>query len=110
MSEIFDLSRQFIYRGARPLDFARWRFHFEGGPKTDVLEALSHYQNGDGGFGHALEPDCWNPFSSPLQTWAATEILHEIGFFDSAHPLVQGILRYLESGKDFNGHHWYNTI
>lgn len=110
MNDIFDLSRRFIYLNARPLDHARWRFHFEGGPKTDVLEALSHYQNEDGGFGHALEPDCWNPFSSPLQTWAATEILHEIGFFDSAHPLVQGILRYLESGKDFNGHHWYNTI
>ena len=110
MREIFDLSRQFIYRGARPLDFARWRFHFEGGPKTDVLEALSHYQNEDGGFGHALEPDCWNPFSSPIQTWAATEILHEIGFHDSAHPLVAGILKYLESGKDFDGHYWHNTV
>ena len=103
-------ARSFIYRNARPLDLARWKYLFEGGSKEEVLTALAEYQNDDGGFGHALEPDCWNPDSSPVQTWVATEIIHEIGLEDKGHPIVRGILRYLSSGKDFDGHTWANTI
>lgn len=110
MKDVLHLSREFIYRNARPLDLARWRFHFDKGSQEDVLTALSHYQNEDGGFGHGLEPDAWNPYSSPIQTWTATEILREINFTQSSHPLIKGILRYLESGEDFDGHHWLNTI
>ena len=106
----FTKARDFIYRNARPLDLARWRFHFENGNEDEVLNALAVYQNEDGGFAHALEPDCWNPLSSPIQTWAATEILREIRFTDRDHPIVQGILRYLASGKDSNGHQWQNTV
>jgi hypothetical protein len=73
------------------------------------LAALSEYQNEDGGFGHALEADCFNPLSSPIQTWAATEILWETGL-DEDHPIIQGILKYLESGKDFNGKCWTRTV
>lgn len=108
--ECFSRARRFVYRNARPLDLARFHFHFEHGGAEAVLAALSAYQNADGGFGHALEPDAWNPASAPIQTWAATEVLRELGFFDSAHPLVAGILRYLESGRDFDGHTWANTI
>jgi len=99
-----------MYRNARPLDLARWQFHFENGSKVHVLTALSSYQNEDGGFGHALEADCWNPNSSPIQTWAATEILREIEFEDRDHPIIVGILKYLDSGADFDGHVWYNTV
>lgn len=103
-------ARNFIYKNARPLDIARWKYLFEGSSKEDILSALEVYQNDDGGFGHALEPDCWNPDSSPIQTWVATEIIREIGLEDKRHPVVQGILRYLSSGKDFDGHTWANTI
>lgn len=103
-------ARDFIYRNARPLDLARWQYHFEDGSKEAVLRALSFYQNEDGGFGHALEADAWNPHSAPIQTWVATEILREIEFTDPAHPIVKGILRYLESGKDFNGSFWYKVV
>lgn len=110
MKELFESACNFIYRNARPLDLARWQFHFEGGSKDTVLKALSAYQNIDGGFGQALEPDAWNPNSSPIQTWAAIEVLREIHFTDSAHPLVQGVLRYLSEGQDFNGHFWLTVI
>lgn len=106
----FEKARAFIYRNARPLDLARWQYHFEGGSKESVLTALAAYQNKDGGFGHALESDAWNPNSAPIQIWAATEILREIDFADSAHPIIKGVLLYLERGKDFNGHFWYNTV
>jgi hypothetical protein len=110
MNSVFQKAEGFIYRNARPLDFARWQYHFESGSKEAVLNALSYYQNEDGGFGHALEPDAWNPNSSPIQTWFATEILREIKFTDNSHPIIKGILNYLESGKDFDGHYWYNII
>lgn len=103
-------ARKFIYQNARPLDFARWQYLFEGGSRDAVLRVLEAYQNEDGGFGHGLEADCWNPDSSPIQTWAATEIIKEVGLSDSSHPLIQGILRYLGSGTNFDSHVWYNSI
>ena len=106
----FEKARSFVYRNARPLDLARWKFLFENGSRDEVLNILASYQNEDGGFGNGLEADCWNPESSPVQTWAATEIILEIGLDDSTHPLIQGILRYLASTKDFDGHMWFNTI
>jgi hypothetical protein len=110
MSTVFEKARLFMYRNARPVDIARWQYHFEKGGKEAVLTALSAYQNDDGGFGHALEADSWNPHSSPIQTWAATEILKEIDFADREHPILCGILRYLGSGTDFIGDKWTNTV
>lgn len=63
----FETARNFIYKNARPLDIARWKYLFENGCREDVLLALAAYQNEDGGFGHALEPDCWNLNSSPFR-------------------------------------------
>jgi hypothetical protein len=106
----FELARNFVYRNARPLDLARWTYLFENGSKADVLKCLAAYQNPDGGFGHALEPDCWNPNSSPVQTWTATQIIKELNLEDKEHPVIQGILKYLSSGADFDGHTWANSI
>ena len=107
---VFELARNFVYKNARPLDMARWLFLFEKGSKQDVPQFLASYQNADGGFGHALEPDCWSPYSSPVQTWTATQIIKEINFEEKDHPIIQGILNYLSSGKNFDGHTWANTI
>lgn len=110
MKTVLEKARNFIYKNARPLDLARWQYHFEDGSREAVLRCLSCYQNEDGGFGHALEADSWNPNSAPIQTWTATEILREIEFTDASHPIIQGILRYLESGRDFDGKMWFNQI
>jgi len=106
----FDSAKAWIYRNARPIDFARWQFHFENGNKENILNILSSYQNSDSGFGHALEADAWNPNSSPIQTWAAIELLREIEIEDKSHPLIIDILRYLNSGRDFSDGKWLNTI
>lgn len=103
-------SGAFIYRNARPLDLARWMYLFENGDRDSVLKILAAYQNEDGGFGHGLEPDCWTPDSSPVQTWTATEIIKETGLEDAEHPVIQVILKYLSSGMDFDGHTWANTV
>ena len=108
----FEQARDFIYRCARPIDLARWQYHFENGSRDAVLRALSAYQNADGGFGHALEADSFNPNSCPIQTLTAAGILREIGFADPAHPIAASMLRYLDSGADFDeaSRQWLNTV
>ncbi len=110
--DVFDKARGFIYRNARPIDLARWRFFFEEGSGEDVLKYLAAYQNTDGGFGHALEADSFNPNSSPVQTWQATNIIREIGLGDPSNDIIKGILKYLDSGADFDeGHYqWLNCV
>lgn len=104
-------ARAFMYRCARPLELALWQHRFEGGPLENVLHALSFYQNADGGFGHALEADNWNPGSSPLTTQTAAAILFDLDV-PAGHPIIQGVLRYLDSGKDFDEAHrqWTCTV
>ena len=108
----FEQARTYIYRHARPLDLARWQYHFENGSREAVLGALAAYQNPDGGFAHALEADSFNPHSCPIQTSTAVVLLREIGLNDPEHPIIQGILRYLASGADFDQAHrqWLNTV
>jgi hypothetical protein len=108
--EEFVLIKEWIYRNARPLDLARWKYQFEGASADMLLEALAFYQNGDGGFGHALEPDSLNPNSSPLQTSTAIERIEEIGGLKSDHPIILGILKYLASGTDFFADRWCLVI
>lgn len=47
--------------------------------KEAVLEVLSQYQNSDGGFGHALEPNLRPPLSSVYTTSQGLYILREVG-------------------------------
>ena len=106
----FELARRFVYRCARPLELARWQYHFGGGTVEAVERSLSVYQNPDGGFGHAIEPDLWNPASTPIGTWAATAIMREVGI--NGGRLIEGVLRYLDSGADFDAAHnqWLNCV
>ncbi len=108
--EDFRAIRLFIYRNARPLDLYRWQYHFENGLAEKVVWALSAYQNGDGGFGNALEADAWNPNSSPIQTGTAACILLETAFSQMNHPLPWGMLQYLDSGADFEDDRWMSVV
>ncbi len=99
-----------VHRNARPVDLALWRCLFEGGAPLDVADALLPYQNEDGGFGHALEPDNWNPHSTPITTVHALHYLAMAGFFDQSHPAYQGIWRYLRSGAGRMENGWMFTV
>jgi hypothetical protein len=92
-SDCFQRARPFIYRNARLLDRRRYEYFFEGGSKEAVIEALRAYQNADGGFGNALEPDIRCPFSQPVPTEMALAIMDQIGLFDEQ--ILEGINRYL---------------
>lgn len=60
-----------------------------------MIDALRPYQNSDGGFGHALEPDLRGPESQPVPVEMALQVLDATGEIDA--DMVDGILRYLES-------------
>lgn len=110
MNTTFEKAKAFIYRNARPLDLARFQYHFENGSKEAIMKVLSYYQNEDGGFGNAVEADCWNPNSIPLHSNTASEIIREIGFEDDQHPVIQGLLKWYASGEHFNGKTWEITV
>ena len=87
-------AKAFIFEWGRPLEQARYLYHFENGTATAVLTQLAPFQNQDGGFGHALEPDMRLPQSSVLATTVGLQILGEIKA-TSHEPIVQAAMRYL---------------
>lgn len=62
----FDRARRFIYSEARLLERLLFEVKFEGAEPETIGRLVSAYQNPDGGFGHALEPDVRCPESQPL--------------------------------------------
>ncbi len=92
-ANILERAKSFLYKNGRLLDRRRFEYHFEGGSKQAVLDVLRAYQNADGGFGNALEPDIRCPQSQPVPTEMALHIMDEIGAFDPE--IMDGIVRYL---------------
>ncbi|XEC94198.1 prenyltransferase/squalene oxidase repeat-containing protein [Paenibacillus tarimensis] len=91
--KLLERAKQFIYNNARLIDRKRYEYHFEGGSQKAVIEALRGYQNPDGGFGNALEPDIRCPHSQPVPTEMALQMMEDVDAFD---PLIlEGIARYL---------------
>mgnify|MGYP006279609473 CR=1 FL=1 len=101
----FHRAQQFLVEVARPLEQDLFTYHFQGKERDAVLDSLSEFQNEDGGFGRALEPDLRTPRSSALAT--------AIGFYHLAemdcapdHPLVEGAVGYLRSTLDVDKKAW----
>lgn len=76
--QAFEAAAQFIQTRARPLEAARFRHEFSDEPAEAVLECLAAYQNADGGFGNALEPDLRTRASSALCTSIACQMLRTL--------------------------------
>lgn len=77
-NERFESARHFLMRDARETERALFGFHFGDGGREAVLKALARYQNADGGFGHALEPDIRDANSSAYTTEIGLAILDHI--------------------------------
>ncbi|MFN2142254.1 MAG: hypothetical protein ACK2U5_17330 [Candidatus Promineifilaceae bacterium] len=95
----FARARAYLLNEARPLERALFRYHFEDGTAVAVWQELAAFQNGDGGFGHALEPDVRTPTSSALATGIALRTLAEIGA-PPEHPMAQDAVGYLKKTLD----------
>jgi hypothetical protein len=95
----FTHAQEFLLQHARPLERARFRFHFQNGPAAEVRSALAAFQNDDGGFGRALEPDLRLPASSAIATTQAFQYLRETGV-PARDPLVQAAVRWTQTAFD----------
>jgi hypothetical protein len=104
-TQAFTRARDFLYSKARPLERAMFAFHFDGGAVDDVLTALIPFQNEDGGFGKALEPDLRTSSSSALATGDGLSILKEVDC-PGEHAIVRKALEYLLSSYDNERNIW----
>lgn len=102
---IFSRAREFIKENARQIDRRLFAHHFEDGPADGVIDALAIYQNHDGGFGNALEPDLRTPASSVIATSQGLGILREV-HAPASDPLVQRAIAYLLDTFDEDLKRW----
>jgi hypothetical protein len=103
--EAFGRARHFLVTRARPLERALFAHRFEGGSVETVLDELACFQNGDGGFGRALEPDLRTPSSSNLATAIGLRMLKELDC-PADHPMVRGAVAYLLEAYDARARVW----
>lgn len=98
-------ARRFMLEEARDVERAAYVHGFEGGASWPLFDALQRYQNPDGGFGHALEPDLGCPQSSALATSVALQRLVAAGA-TAEHSLVRGAVAYLQETLDAHERVW----
>ncbi len=103
--EAFGRARQFLMTQARPLERVLFEHRFEGGAVDGVWAELARFQNEDGGFGHALEPDLRTPSSSALATGIGLRLLAELGC-PADHAMVEQAVAYLLSTFDAQARVW----
>jgi hypothetical protein len=89
----FSAAAAFVAANARVLDRRRFQRLFEDGPAAPVRDAVAAYRNDDGGFGHALEPDCRAPGSQPAAVAMALSMMNETDAWDE--DLVRGACDWL---------------
>ena len=78
----FDAAATFIAVHARVVDRRRFQRMFGDGPAGPVRDAVAAYRNADGGFGHALEPDCRAAASQPAAVEMALRVMDLAGAWD----------------------------
>jgi len=81
-------AEQFLAGHARVVDRRVFQRLFQGGSAVSVRDAVAAYRNDDGGFGHALEPDCRAGASQPATTEMALRLLHLADAWDEGLALA----------------------
>jgi hypothetical protein len=104
-ADSFAKAKAFINRTGRPLERARFHFHFEQGSRDQVIAELAKFQNSDGGFATYLESDSRWPGSSPNGTRVALKILTDVKA-PPQDPRVQSAVKYLLATFDESTGTW----
>jgi hypothetical protein len=82
MDNVFAAGDRFLLNQARLLEQRLFATAFLGQSGAHVVDALRGYQNDDGGFGHALEPDKRCPASLPIDVEIAFQAMATAGAAD----------------------------
>ncbi|MEV4223456.1 hypothetical protein [Nonomuraea sp. NPDC049725] len=91
--DVLDRAAGYLRLHARLIDRLRFEALFADGSRERVAGALRAYQNPDGGFGHALEPDLRGAGSQPQPVEVAFRLLDELDAFGD--PMVAAACDYL---------------
>ncbi|RSK28548.1 hypothetical protein EJF36_17675 [Bacillus sp. HMF5848] len=100
----FERAATVITNNGRALDKVLYEHIFASPRPTRVLQELKMFQNADGGFGQALEPDFRLPSSSPLATSVALQHLETFDSYDE--DMIGNVINYLESSFNEDRHGW----
>jgi hypothetical protein len=101
VTDVLDAAADFVWRTGRLIDRHRFAHQFLGGDRAPVLAALAAYQNPDGGFGNALEPDLRGPASQPETLEVAFWVLDGV---DAMHdPMVTAACDWLVGASTAEG-------
>lgn len=94
MSNLLESAQTFIVNNARLLERQRLAYLLGTGSRQQVLSSLLGYQNPDGGFGNALEPDKRTSSSQPIDQELALRFLDEI---DGEPEVARRICNFLQT-------------
>ena len=108
-AEQVQTARMFVFKTGRLLERQLFEYFFGSGVKAACLKALEAYQNADGGFGNALEPDIACPASSGIGAETALfvldvleegggEIAARVAGWAAAAQNVQGVIAHPPAG------------
>jgi hypothetical protein len=101
----YEKAVNYLNHQARPLERASYAHLFRAAPAADALAELAHFQNEDGGFGHAMEPDIRLGDSSVIATTLAFQRFRAFNT-PPQHPLVVKTCRYLLNTYDAAHLNW----
>jgi hypothetical protein len=85
----------FLQRPSLPLDYFLWEHARGHDRRSAVLAVLAAYQNEDGGFAAAIEPDHFAEASGVVGACTAIEALRQIDCYDPAVPVVGRLVDHL---------------
>ncbi len=97
-----DRALAFLDAHGRPLELAWARHLIAGDARQSALDALAAYQNPDGGFGRALEPDIKAPDSQAFAARLAMHLLLSLGAAPD-EPLVRRLEGWLDAAQHDDG-------
>ncbi|RDE10869.1 MAG: hypothetical protein C4K48_12750 [Candidatus Thorarchaeota archaeon] len=100
---------EFVKNNARELDRKLIESQFGNESEKEVRKALVKYQNPDGGFGNAIDPDFRLKASSPMATSVGLQYCTQIEL-DSADPIIESAMKYLVSTYQSDGGYWPPTF
>ncbi|PUU93674.1 hypothetical protein [Halanaerobium sp.] len=103
----FKIITENLKEKARPIDRERFNFHFNNAGPEKLLAEIKKYQNEDGGFGQALEPDFRLPLSTPMATSIALRYLKNLDNTKPAQALIKRAISYLEKSFNQSRKGWY---
>ena len=102
----FERAKKWIEENGRPLEKTLIKFHFREGASQEDIDTLKTFQNPDGGFGNAMEPDLRTPKSSILGTSIALQVLRSLNLKELGSDIVESAIIFILNNYNVEKMSW----